>query len=57
MKIFDLAGKEIAVLVSKNPGPGEHEAGWNASALPAGVYLCRLEAGGLVFTRKLVLMK
>jgi photosystem II stability/assembly factor-like uncharacterized protein len=57
IKIFDLAGKETATLVSERLGPGEHEAKWNAFSLPGGMYLCRLEAGGLVFTRKLVLMK
>jgi photosystem II stability/assembly factor-like uncharacterized protein len=57
MKIFDLAGKEIAVLVSNEPGPGKHSAKWDASALPGGVYICRLEADGMIQTRKLVLMK
>jgi hypothetical protein len=57
MKIYDLAGKEIAVLVSDRFQPGRHEAKWNASSLPGGVYICRLEADGMIQTRKLVLMK
>jgi predicted GH43/DUF377 family glycosyl hydrolase len=57
LKVFTLLGKEVETLISKNLAAGEHHVLWNAGSQPSGVYLIRLEAGGFVQTRKMVLMK
>jgi hypothetical protein len=57
VKIFDLRGKEIQTLVNGRMPEGEHEVEWDARDLPSGIYFCRMEAGGFVDTRKLVLQK
>lgn len=57
LKVFDLAGREVATLVHGKLAAGEHEAHFEASALAAGVYVYRLEAAGQVATRKLLLVK
>jgi len=57
LKVFDLAGREVATLVHGKMSAGEHQVYFDASALAAGVYLYRLEAGEQVATRKLVLLK
>lgn len=57
LKVFDLAGREVATLVDGAMKPGEHQARFDASALAAGVYLYRLQAGARVATRKLLLVK
>ena len=36
---------------------GEHRVIFNAAELASGVYLCRIEAGGMMQTRKMVLIK
>ena len=50
-------GREIDTLVDGLRHSGEHRVVWDAGHLPAGIYLCRLEAGGEVYTRKLILQK
>jgi hypothetical protein len=57
LRIFNAEGKEVARLMSGKINAGEHSMEWNASGLTSGVYCCRLEAGGLTETRKLVLLK
>ena len=48
--------REVATLVNEVNAPGSYEAEWNAPSMASGVYLYRLEAGGFVATKKLILM-
>lgn len=45
LSIYDLLGREVAVLVNDKPQSGSYEVVWNASALPSGVYICKIQAG------------
>ena len=54
LKVFDLLGRELAVLVDGVQGAGPQLVRLNASAWPNGVYLYRLEAGNQVATGRLV---
>jgi hypothetical protein len=56
LKVFDLLGREVATLVNENQNPGTYTATWDASGQASGVYFYRLEAGGFVETRKLLLL-
>jgi hypothetical protein len=51
-RLFDPAGRRVATLVEGVLEPGAHHVALDALRFPAGVYLCRLEAGGEVRTRK-----
>ncbi len=55
--IFDLLGRRVASLVEGVRSAGSHLVAWDAAQHPAGVYFCRLEAGGVLLTQKLVLTK
>jgi hypothetical protein len=55
--VFDLLGREVAVLLDGVVAPGLHSLTFSAVGLPAGVYTYRLEAGGVEETRSLVLAK
>jgi phosphatidylserine/phosphatidylglycerophosphate/cardiolipin synthase-like enzyme len=57
LKVYDLLGKEVAVLISEKMNPGTYSAEWNASAHASGIYFVRLQAGSFSAIRKLVLMK
>ncbi|OYV84512.1 MAG: hypothetical protein B7Z63_06815 [Ignavibacteriae bacterium 37-53-5] len=57
LKVFDVAGRSIATLVSGHQSPGHYEIRFDGSKLPSGVYFLRIEAGGLSQTRKMILMK
>jgi hypothetical protein len=54
LAVFDLLGREVAVLVDRKLEPGSHTARWDAAPMPSGVYLARLSVGGTVVTKKLV---
>jgi photosystem II stability/assembly factor-like uncharacterized protein len=55
--IYDILGKEIAVLVNAELKAGNYSVAWNASEFASGVYFCRMEAEGFVRTQKIVLLK
>jgi choice-of-anchor B domain-containing protein len=57
LRIFDMLGQEVAVLVNEYLAPGRHVRTWDATNSPSGVYLYRLQAGGVTETRKMVLMR
>jgi hypothetical protein len=62
LSIFDVRGELVSTLVDEEQAPGSKAIVWNArdrhgNALASGVYLCRLHAGGVEQTRKLVLLK
>ena len=60
--IYDMLGREIKVLVSKNMSPGSHTAVWDGTdrlgqPAAAGVYIYQLKSGDFTNTKKLVLLK
>lgn len=55
--IFDLAGREAAVLVSGTIEAGRHRIAWDASGFPAGMYFVRMNADGYREVRKMILTK
>ncbi|MCZ6701416.1 MAG: T9SS type A sorting domain-containing protein, partial [Ignavibacteria bacterium] len=57
LKIYDVLGNEIAILVNKEKPAGSYEIEFYATALTSGIYFYRLQAGNFVETKKLVLMK
>jgi len=52
-----ITGQKVAVLVDTHQGAGHHTVLFDGSGLANGVYLYRLEAGGFVETRRMVLLK
>ena len=54
LTVYDVLGRELAVLVDERQSAGSHSAKLNASSWPSGVYLYRLEAGNQVATGRLV---
>lgn len=57
LKIFNTLGQEIETLVNEEKSVGTYTLNWNASNLPSGVYVYRLQAGGFVQSRKMILLK
>jgi photosystem II stability/assembly factor-like uncharacterized protein len=57
LKIFDILGREVSVLVSEELPPGTYSRKWNASAFRPGEYFCRLQVGAYNVTNKLVLVR
>jgi hypothetical protein len=57
LAIYDLLGREVAVLVNGQQESGVHTATWNAHGMASGVYYYRLEAGTNSEMKKMVLVK
>ena len=57
IKVFDVLGKEIELLVSEEKPTGTYELMWNARTLPSGIYFYQLNSGSFVQTKKMVLVK
>jgi glucose/arabinose dehydrogenase len=57
IKIFDVTGNEVALLVNGNVKAGEHEAVWDAAGFSTGVYFCRMTMNGQSVEKKMVLVK
>ena len=53
VRLYDPAGRCVATLLEGSLEPGRHEVRVDARRLRAGAYLCRLQAAGLIRTRKL----
>ncbi|MBL8016386.1 MAG: T9SS type A sorting domain-containing protein [Ignavibacteria bacterium] len=57
LKVYDVLGKEIAVLVNENLKPGIYEIEWDASNIPSGVYFYSLISNEFTQTKKMVVLK
>jgi hypothetical protein len=55
--VFDLLGREVSVLAEGRRDAGAHEVEFDASGHPSGVYFYRLQAGGTVATKRLLLLR
>jgi photosystem II stability/assembly factor-like uncharacterized protein len=57
LKVFDILGNEVATLVNEEKPAGSYEVKFNAAELSSGIYFYKLQAGSLVETKKMILMK
>jgi subtilisin family serine protease len=62
VRVFDLVGREVALLVDEEQAPGHYTVRWNGTGdagglLATGVYFYKLESGGQSMTKKMLLMK
>jgi hypothetical protein len=55
LNVFDLLGREVAMLVSQELGPGYFEVRWQAD-VPIGAYIYRLQAREFVVSTKMLLL-
>jgi len=57
LKVYDMLGREVAMLVDGEMNAGNHEANFNASGLSSGIYIYRLTAGSFTETKRMNLLK
>ncbi|HUI29347.1 MAG TPA: T9SS type A sorting domain-containing protein [Candidatus Acidoferrales bacterium] len=57
LKVYDVLGRQVEILVNEYQSAGSHSVRFDASKLPSGVYFYRLEAGTYHETKKLLLLK
>ena len=58
LAIFDILGREVAVLNNEQLKPGTYEVEWDAGNYPSGVYFYQLSINNeQLATKKMVLIK
>jgi PKD repeat protein len=57
IKVYDILGNEVSILVNSVMSPGVYNSKFNASSLPSGIYIYRMEAEGVNISKKMLLLK
>jgi hypothetical protein len=57
LKIFDLLGREVAILVNEQLEPRTYEVEWSGTNYPSGVYFYKLVTDEFTESRRMVLLK
>ena len=57
VKVYDVLGQQVAVLVSEQQEAGHHEVVWDGSYAASGVYFYMVQAGNIKAVKKMLLMK
>ena len=55
--IYDVTGREVAVLRDGSEAAGIHNVSWDASGLASGVYICRLQVGDKTSAIKMAMVR
>lgn len=57
LRVYDLLGREVTMLVNEVKQPGEYMVIWIADGIPSGVYFCRMTAGLFSEVKKIIIVK
>lgn len=57
LSVYNMLGQRVTTLVDRVQDVGYYEVRCDASFLPSGLYVCRLQAGNALQTRKLLLLR
>lgn len=57
LKVYDLLGNEVALLVNRDLKAGEHRIAFDATELTTGIYFYRLTSSGKSLTRKMMFLE
>ena len=57
LRLYDILGREVKVLLSQPMNPGEYEIDFKADNLASGMYYYRLQSGDNVAVKKMTLVK
>ena len=57
LKVYDILGNEVAILVNSEQPSGVYLVEWNAGEFTSGIYFYQLLTGSFVQTKKMLLFK
>jgi photosystem II stability/assembly factor-like uncharacterized protein len=57
LKVYDVLGREVAVLINEEKHAGNYEVEFNGKNLSSGIYFYKLQAGNYSSVKKMILMK
>ena len=60
--VYNLLGQKVKTLVDEDQTPKQYVVQWNGTddhgkKVPSGIYLCRMEAGSFIRTRKMIVLE
>ena len=57
LKVFDILGKEVALLINENLLPGSYKTEFDGNNLSSGIYFYTIKAGDFTETKKMTLIR
>ena len=57
LKVYDILGREVTTLVNEGKQSGTYSVNFDASNLASGIYFYTLQAGSIVKTNKMILLR
>jgi hypothetical protein len=57
LKIYDITGKEVEILVNEKKSPGVYEVTFDGGKLSSGVYFYKLISGDFSETKRMIMIK
>ena len=57
LSVYDVLGREVAVLVNEFKTSGSYEVSFSGDNLSTGVYYYRIDAGSFTDTKKMLMIK
>lgn len=57
LKVYDVLGREVAVLVNQEKNPGLYKITFDGGSLSSGVYFYRIKTGEFISSKKLLFLK
>jgi len=57
LRIYDILGREVELLLNEEQEAGSYEINFNAVKLSSGIYFYQLQAGDFIQTKKMILLK
>jgi cyclomaltodextrinase / maltogenic alpha-amylase / neopullulanase len=57
LKVYDVLGREVSVLVDSYMQAGSYTQQWNASGMPSGMYMYELRAGANTSVKRMMVIK
>jgi 5-hydroxyisourate hydrolase-like protein (transthyretin family) len=57
IKVYNIIGREIAILVNEQKTAGYYQVQFDAANIPTGIYFCRINAGNYSAVNKMLLLK
>ncbi|MDZ7764317.1 MAG: T9SS type A sorting domain-containing protein [Melioribacteraceae bacterium] len=55
--VYDVLGREVAILVNQKLQPGNHEIFFDASNLSSGMYIYKINTGEFTSVKKMLLIR
>ncbi len=57
IKLYDVLGKEITIIMNEKRNAGKNSISFNAASLPSGMYFYKISTGKFIEMKKMILMK